>query len=104
MSIYIPYICMPRNCQECFICTRCDGACDIADEVEYSVLKRPDGCPLIEVPPHGRLGDLDALDAKLLQDGFGRAITRRKSTLTYGDARQYVQNAETIIPADKEEP
>ena len=22
---------------------------------------RPDWCPLIEIPPHGRLGDLDAL-------------------------------------------
>ena len=27
-------------------------------------LPRPDWCPLVEVPPHGRLGDLDALAAQ----------------------------------------
>ena len=96
MSIYIPHIGMPRNCQECFICTRCNGICDIADEVEYSVLKRPDGCSLIEVPEHGRLVDADALP--------WISGENEKGVPVFLLLKATVDSLPTIIPADKEGP
>ena len=53
MGIYIPGIDMPDSCDNCFICNRCEGNCDISD-ADYLPNKRPDDCPLIELPPHGR--------------------------------------------------
>ena len=93
MSLYIPHIDMPRNCQECFVCTRCDGVCDIADdEVEYSVLKRPDGCLLFEVQPHGRLIDEGDLFPHV------HMISDMNDVVDVED----IIRAPTIIPADKE--
>ena len=50
---------MPKNCGECPLlnyhspCWKNGGAVDWEN--------RPNWCPLIEVPPHGRLIDADAL-------------------------------------------
>ena len=54
MSIYIPGIAPPENCDKCTHPT-----CTLWQNHE------PDGrhkdCPIIELPPHGRLIDADAL-------------------------------------------
>lgn len=106
MSLYIPGINLPPNCNYCLCRSDTSRYCNAAHE--YTPMSgKPDWCPLIEVPPHGRLVDADALDTKFLQAGFSEAITRGKSMITYGRARQYVHGAPTIIPADgadKEEP
>lgn len=72
---------------------------------------RPDWCPLIEIPtPHGRLGDLDALEK-----GFKRAIvtylpkdpTRHMSVTDSCECRGWtqaltaVQEAKTVIGAEE---
>ena len=72
---------------------------------------RPDWCPLIEVKtPHGRLGDLDALEK-----GFKRAIgtylpkdpTRHMDIVDGSECRGWtqaltaVQEAETVIEAEE---
>ena len=77
MSIYIPDIPMPKTCRECQFLEGddMDGLCHVAnrwlddedfwtwyaydeDDIDTS---KPCNCPLIEVQPHGRLGDLDEL-------------------------------------------
>ena len=58
---------IPKNCFECPCCTL--GYCRVdVKTTEYAKYVFSDGqdgrhpdCPLIELPPHGRLGDLDAL-------------------------------------------
>lgn len=57
MSVYIKGIKPPKNCDECdwsFDCAR-------SDHIDgYEMLGgRPWGCPMVEVPPHGRLIDAD---------------------------------------------
>lgn len=56
----------------------------------------------IELPPHGRLIDADALDTSVLQAGFSYAITRRKLRYTAGEVREKIANAPTVIEAEGE--
>ena len=64
MSILIQNADMPENCGECLfgfigVCSKLTE-CQLEDEwVDEE--SRPDWCPLINVPPHGRLIDADAL-------------------------------------------
>lgn len=58
MGIYIKNIKMPKSCWDCFACY--DGWCIINQKIEgHRTVTH--SCPLIEVPPHGRLIDADAL-------------------------------------------
>lgn len=56
-------------------------------------------CPLVELPPHGRLGDLDEISDKLLGKGLTRFFVREKRYLTIGDARKIIENAPVIVEA-----
>ena len=71
MSILIKGMEMPKNCDECRIMvfedTNCVPelfcGCPIVFKAHpQGVGHRPDYCPLVEVPPHGRLIDADALE------------------------------------------
>ena len=63
----------------------------------------------IELPPHGRLGDLDALAAKdtaEYEEAMNFAIDLSTRTLfdcTHREVQKAIKNAPTIIPADPEE-
>lgn len=69
---------MPNNCRACRLkmnCDDCEGrecvCVPLHQQIGYldDLLtdKRRDDCPLILVPPHGRLGDLDALHKLFLE-------------------------------------
>ncbi|MBQ7247115.1 MAG: hypothetical protein IJS22_03375 [Lachnospiraceae bacterium] len=62
-------------------------------------LPRPDWCPLIEVPPHGRLIDADAYE-KLLQGLGNRDYRREKGTIC--DAVKFLHShyTPTVIEAE----
>jgi len=70
MSVLIKGMKMPENCDYCgFISST--GCCRATEEYHdeeqtvaglYGEDKRPDWCPLIEVPPHGDLIDRDAIN------------------------------------------
>ena len=66
MSILIKGMEMPKNCHNCELLTRVEVtygavyACQILNEVIGNVMVRQIRCPLIPVPPHGRLIDADA--------------------------------------------
>lgn len=69
MSVLVKSITMPKNCNECPFYRYWDemaSSCEVFDETKWiddcdmKKERHPD-CPLIEVPPHGRLIDADAL-------------------------------------------
>lgn len=69
MSILIRGMDMPKNCTGCPIC------CGLPYQHRDVKGRRPD-CPLIELPPHGRLGDLDELyKVANMADDFGADTT-----------------------------
>ena len=99
-GIYIPGMEMPTNCYECrFGYWPSDGSrpyCIVtdedADEPDYCS-KRMAHCPLVSVPPHGRLIDADAFlalinDSTILSD-FLKCIIN-----------PLIRGEPTIIPAE----
>ena len=60
---------------------------------------KPDGsCPLVPVPPHGRLIDADALKS----DGF-HMIVCYTGKMPYEYTAMLIDDAPTIIPAEEGE-
>ena len=67
MSILINGMGMPKSCSDCFAeqCIGSDFGCDILgfDDANTTCFtkKRRKDCPLIEIPPHGRLIDANTI-------------------------------------------
>lgn len=75
MGVYIPSLKMPQTCEDCVLESYCslwvdarrlcgETFTDTKSRIEATI-RHPD-CPLIEVKPHGRLIDADALDYTML--------------------------------------
>lgn len=105
MSIYIEGLDMPQDGMVRSISIEADGSVRFFGG--SSLIARA-----VEVPPHGALGDLDALAAKDNAD-YEEAIncalsdsSRALMDQIHESAQMMLRNAETIIPADpaKEEP
>ena len=95
MSILIKGMKMPKRCEECAcmseVGTVYQTACGCKLTMRIREIDndtRPDWCPLVEVPPHGRLIDADDIDCIAIEWEHGKI------------SRIY---APTIIPADEEE-
>ena len=76
MSILIKGMEMPQNCDNCLFdnsiwCLLNPKSADMIYDIADG---RPKWCPLIEIPPHGRLIDADALETDTewseYEDGF----------------------------------
>ena len=97
MGVYIKGMEMPTSCRACLY-----SRTDIRN-VDWCVLTEKDlpcDCPLVPVPPHGRLGDLDRLESGL----------RLMAKYQYGERQQgilgcceTIRLAQTIIPAEEGE-
>lgn len=92
---------MPKSCMNCIFCGFAGADCELdtclitgnaQKHVPYS--KMPD-CPLVLIPPHGRLIDADVLLAKENQHH------EYFSDEWYVEVRT-IENAPTVIPADKD--
>lgn len=57
-------------------------------------MSRPDWCPLVEIPPHGRLIDADALM---------QTYCRHEFSSDMGDAMEILDNYPTVIEAEEEQ-
>lgn len=107
-DILIKNMKMPKNCYACEFFAQTDywnkeDEADILSHCKRTGEKTwesvngylPD-CPLVPVPPHGRLIDADALDADLerqdMHTGEWDAV---------GFSIEEIENAPTIIPATK---
>ncbi len=67
--------------------------------------KREEHCPLVEIQPHGRLGDLDELEKSFREDAdaeWNRFATPLNWADAFDDVADIVADAPTIIPASEE--
>lgn len=103
MSILIKGMEMPKNCLDCPCCDDMGGAyCRPLQKklgLAFASLYKPDDCPLISVPKHGRLIDADAL-IKLLDNCMfpSDIVTTRAVSM----ARNWLIDAPTIIESERE--
>ena len=113
MSILIRDMEIPKSCDKCRFCVNgfTDAApmyeCAVQSYENVSVLVesngepfdfRPDWCPLVELPPHGRLIDADELKSKFRHgNGDDDADSAWISTI-----RRFITQADTIIEAEGE--
>ena len=114
MSILIKGMEMPKNCAECERWDRCKCVADfedyesIYDAVVDGDLVRDANCPLVEIPPHGRLIDKDKLRRELFLNFNGERIPfydcdNFPTTLTYRDLHSILSEQPTIIEAEGSE-
>ena len=70
MSILIKCAKMPSSCAVC-PCYKweSDYGCAVKHEEPKVFKKRPSWCPLVEIPPHGRLIDADVFEKMLNSKG-----------------------------------
>lgn len=113
MSVIIKCMEMPQSCGECgFVQKGSQEFCGLLlPEIKYSDnwSIRPDHCPLIELPPHGRLIDADALmetfrerKRPTLSDGEDGSKERVRY-LDFISTLQAIKDAPTIIAAEEGE-
>lgn len=102
MGVYIKGMEMPKDCLDCpytaYVVGEGNTYCRITGTVlarDFEVIGdgyKPEDCPIVPVPPHGRLGDLDKLADNMRSATAGmehRAIIMHE-----------IRRAPTIIPAD----
>lgn len=100
MSVLIKGMEMPKSCSDCPLEDPYDGYnCRITGRgYNWGLIERPSDCPIIWVPPHGRLIDADALidikDFIYKSMLFGGEIIFSKSA---------IDNAPTIIEGEGDE-
>lgn len=96
MGVYIKNMEMPKSCGYCPMLDDYGDypVCNLTKEQRgYNfpvAVKRMDKCPLIPVPPHGRLIDADRFSTVLMND-------------EYQDAFHILAQTPTIIPAEEGE-
>lgn len=106
MGVYIKGIEMPKDCGHCLLCEqdtiydalvyRClvtDNYLD--DGYEHQIMK---DCPLVPVPPHGRLIDADELAEKHRELAYELRGANYDFHMT---AKAWLDNAPTIIPSEE---
>lgn len=107
MSVLIQGMEMPDDCYSCpfrELVDRDTDICFITGE-RFSALftlnqQKNADCPLVEIPPHGRLIDADDL-FQLLDGGYD--VDMDDLPETKAALLEMITNAPTIIPGDKEE-
>lgn len=92
MSVLIKGVEMPTSCAECF-----NRVCGLWQEVKRPAYQRHIYCPLVYVPPHGRLGDLDKLENGMRHMAKYQHGERQQGIL---GCCETIRLAPTIIPAD----
>lgn len=101
-GIYIPNRPMPEHCGECFSYHNLFGRdicwCGNGRRIELYPDKRPDWCPIVPIPDHGRLIDADALKEHFPHDEDWDYPVNTNSFVN-----DLIDGAPTIIPADKED-
>ena len=109
MSVIVKNMEMPKNCQECGLYI--EGACYAKGYRDYRSIMdtaKPDDCPLVELPPHGRLGDLDALYAEISNgnkayNGIEGYDGKYPNIANVDDCLDAIKYADTVIEAEGSE-
>lgn len=98
MSILIKGMEIPKNCDGCHFDIDCPY--DESQDGYKMMGGRPHKCPLVPVPPHGRLGDLDKLERGLRHMAKYQDGERQQGIL---GCCETIRLAPTIIPAEEGE-
>lgn len=101
MSILIKGMKMPKNCYDCTMESICSRWA--LHDAEWQKENRDKDCPLVPVPPHGRLIDADArVDVQLYNDEFEDYQTVNMSIDDLLDSSWIeLEDDPTIIPAEE---
>ena len=97
MSILIRGMEMPTNCDDCSL----DFDCPHNQSIDGYKMQggRPRTCPLVYIPPHGRMIDADKIgltDFEIILCQKGNPFKNALEMLL-----EKIENAPTIIPADE---
>ena len=93
MSIFIKGMEMPKSCNKCFFrhitLTDNDYCLATREKIPWEHRKeKQDFCPLIELPPHGRLIDADALLSENVDPFTEQTILKIKFAPTILEAEE----------------
>lgn len=100
MSILIRGMEMPTSCVDCPMMQDENGYCKLRKEYVYGDIPR--SCPLVPVPPHGRLIDADALHIQLIDKELDQ-LQPWTSFDDYREVLQMIDDAPTIIESEVED-
>jgi len=106
MGVYIKGMDMPTSCDNCWALDDYGDypRCRITEEqrgYNFNVReKRMERCPLVPVPPHGRLIDADALEYTMLYKENWMHSTGVEALAVW---KNDIESAPTIIPAEEVE-
>lgn len=97
MSVIVKGLDVPKNCYKCDY-----PLCGLwaRHEVEWQKENRDKECPIIVLPPHGRLIDADALNYTMLYKENWMSGTGVEAPAVW---RKDIEDAPTIIPAEEGE-
>ena len=103
---------MPKSCAECDFIV-CDDEYEfecwcpiIRNNVEEYTADKPASCPLVEVPPHGRLIDVDKLLERIKRDLSTKCIytdEEKAYQAAVEDAEFITECAPTVIESEDHE-
>lgn len=116
MGLYIPNAKIPVSCNKCYEIGLAHRLRDLGghcprmdlhyspDEQAFKGDRRVD-CPLSELPPHGRLGDLDKLEQMFsdIDHAPYSCFDGTEPFYSAEDAAQIIRLAPTVIPAEEDE-
>lgn len=108
MGVYINGMEMPTSCCNCLLVKLSPTGESLICNYTLSTVpwdERPFDCPLVPVPPHGRLGDLDALKKVLkvkAKNPLNQETTPYSWAFAYECLSDVVGDMPTIIPAKEE--
>lgn len=103
MSVVVMGMEMPKDCWNCVVSSF--GCCNVTGRIWDTLAKRPDWCPLVELPEkHGRLIDGDALRGKMYYDAFETDSEMQRwdsgCWIRYKMLENNIDDAETIVEAE----
>lgn len=106
MSVLIKGMGMPFTCLTCDF-HKCAGGvgdfCSLTKRRQFRFKNRPKDCPLVPVPPHGRLVDARYIRGAIIQKWMDKAGDSHMYKCGMEDAYEVIRNAPTIIPAEEGE-
>ena len=110
MGVYIKGMEMPTRCCECLLAKLSPTGESIYCNYSLSTVpwdERPFDCPLVPVPPHGRLIDADALAAGLKEMSeieWNQKASPVSWAYAFDAVRNIIERDEpTVIPAEEGE-
>lgn len=112
MSILIKGMKMPKMCCDCDLLPEEidrdeQWECPITEKIVHKYVEehegKPSDCPLVEIPPHGRL-----IDADKLMKPFRDFLEKDEHSLdyysvSYGGLNAMIEDAPTVIEVEEQE-